>query len=125
RAVSGGFFPPQDTGLIVGRASAGSTLSFADMQQRQQRLTEILRADPAVEYVGSSLGSSRGGTTGSFRIQLKPLGHGRSESTQAVLARLSAAASRFPDMDLRMRAVQDLPSGGGGTGQQGAQYEVS
>jgi len=125
RAVSGGFFPPQDTGLIVGRASAGSTLSFADMQQRQQRLTEMLRADPAVEYVGSSLGSSRGGTTGSFRIQLKPLGHGRSESTQAVLARLSAAASRFPDMDLRMRAVQDLPSGGGGTGQQGAQYEVS
>src|SRR5690606_37193050 len=67
-AVRGGFFPPQDTGLIAGRASAGTTLSFADMQQRQQRLTELLMADPAVELVGASLGSGRRGTTGQFDV---------------------------------------------------------
>ncbi len=123
-AVKAGFFPPQDTGLIWARASAGSTLSFADMQQRQQRATAMLLADPAVEFVGASLGSGRRGTTGSFSIQLKPLGEGRSESTQVVLARLSAKAARFPDFNLRLRAHQDLPSGGGGTSQ-GAEYEVS
>ncbi|MDQ2972096.1 MAG: efflux RND transporter permease subunit [Rhodanobacteraceae bacterium] len=124
-AVKAGFFPPQDTGLIVGRATAGSTPSFAELQQRQQRLTTMLMADPSVQYVGSSLGSGRHGASGSFHIQLKPLGGGRSESTQDVLTRLSAKAAQYPDLNLRLRAHQDLPSGGGGSGNQAAQYQVS
>jgi multidrug efflux pump len=122
--VKGGFFPPQDSGLIWGRATAGSTLSFADMQQRQERVTEMLMADPAVEFVGASLGSGRRGTSGWFSIQLKPLGEGRTQSTQLVLARLSAKAEKFPDLSLRLRAHQDLPTGGRGTSQ-GAQYDES
>ncbi|HET7663723.1 MAG TPA: efflux RND transporter permease subunit [Rhodanobacteraceae bacterium] len=121
--VKAGFFPAQDTGLMWGRVTAGSTLSFADMKQRQQRVTQMLLADPAVEYVGSRLGSHRGSASGSLSIQLKPLGHGRSESTQKVLARLSKKAERFPGIDLRLRAHQDLPSGGRGTSQ-GAQYSI-
>jgi multidrug efflux pump len=123
-AVKAGFFPPQDSGLVWGRATAGSTLSFADMQERQQRITQMLLADPAVEFVGASLGSGRRGTSGAFSIQLKPLGDGRDDSTQDVLARLSAKAAHYPDVNLRLRAHQDLPSGGGGTSQ-GAQYQVS
>jgi multidrug efflux pump len=123
--VKGGFFPAQDTGLIWGRASAGSTLSFADMEKRQERITQMLLADPAVEYVGSRLGSRRGSTSGSFSIQLRPLGNGRSESTQDVVARLTAKAGNFPDLDLRLRAHQDLPSGGGGGTSQGGEYSVS
>jgi multidrug efflux pump len=122
--VKGGFFPPQDSGLIWGRATAGSTLSFADMEQRQKRVTDMLLADPAVEYVGASLGSGRRGTSGWFSIQLKPLGEGRSQSTQLVLARLAAKADNFPDLSVRLRPHQDLPTGGGGTSQ-GAQYQVS
>jgi multidrug efflux pump len=125
-AVKAGFFPPQDSGLIWARATAGSTLSFEDMKQRQQGIMDMLLADPAVEYVGSRLGQRRGSASGSFSIQLKPLGKGREQSTQQVLARLSAKADKFPDLDLRLRAHQDLPSGGGGGGgNQGAQYEVS
>ncbi|MEP7096797.1 MAG: efflux RND transporter permease subunit [Dokdonella sp.] len=123
-AVKAGFFPPQDSGLIWARASAGSTLSFADMQERAQRVTQMLLADPAIEFVGSSLGSGRRGTSVAFSIQLKQLGAGRTQSTQDVLARLSAKAANYPDVNLRLRAHQDLPSGGGGTSQ-GAQYQVS
>ncbi|MFI4969918.1 MAG: efflux RND transporter permease subunit [Lysobacterales bacterium] len=123
-AIKAGFFPAQDSGLIWGRATAGSTLSFVDMQERQQRVTQMLLADPAVEFVGASLGSGRHGTSGAFSIQLKPLGRGRRDSTQDVLARLSAQAAHYPDVNLRLRAHQDLPSGGGGTSQ-GAQYQVS
>ncbi|MGB8634465.1 MAG: efflux RND transporter permease subunit [Rhodanobacteraceae bacterium] len=123
--VKGGLFPDQDSGLIWARASAGSTLSFQDMKQRQERITQLLMSDPAVEYVGSRLGSRRGSASGSFSIQLKPLGHGREQSTQLVLARLSAKADKFPAFELRLRAHQDLPSGGGGGTSQGAQYEVS
>ncbi|HEX7340779.1 MAG TPA: efflux RND transporter permease subunit [Rhodanobacteraceae bacterium] len=121
--VHAGFFPPQDTGLIRGRVSAGSTLSFAAMKQRQEQVTRMLLADPAVEYVGSQLGSHRGNASGSFSIQLKPLGHGRHLSTQQVLERLSRKANRFPDISLRLRAHQDLPSGGRGQNQ-GGEYRV-
>jgi multidrug efflux pump len=122
--VKSGLFPRQDTGLIWGRATSGATVSFQDAIDRQQRLTEMLLADPDVKAVGSRLGTSRQGTSGSFNIELKTRGEGRRDDTFAVLARLSAKADRYPDLNLRLRPIQDLPSGGGG-GNQGAQYQVS
>ena len=122
--VQSGLFPRQDTGLIWGRATASATVSFQDAIDRQRALTEMLLADPDVKAVGSRLGTSRHGTSGSFNIELKSRAEGRTEDMFAVLARLSAKADRYPDLDLRLRPIQDLPSGGGGGGQ-GAQYQVS
>ncbi|TPG45853.1 efflux RND transporter permease subunit [Rhodanobacter glycinis] len=122
--VKTGLFPAQDTGLIWGRANSSATVSFAESKQRLQRLTAMLMADPDVATVGSRLGSSRQGTSGSFNIDLKTRADGRKDDTFAVLARLSAKAANYPDLNLRLRPVQDLPSGGGGTSQ-GAQYQVS
>ncbi|MET4569559.1 efflux RND transporter permease subunit [Rhodanobacter soli] len=122
--VKTGLFPAQDTGLIWGRASSSATVSFAESRQRLERLTTMLMADPDVATVGSRLGSSRQGTSGSFNIDLKTRAEGREDDTFAVLARLSAKAANYPDLNLRLRPVQDLPSGGGGTSQ-GAQYQVS
>ncbi|MBP1473013.1 efflux RND transporter permease subunit [Frateuria sp. MAH-13] len=124
-AVKTGLFPRQDTGLIWGRASASATVSFKDAIARQDRLTQMLLADPDVKAVGSRLGINWQGTSGSFNIELKTRAEGRTDDTFAVLARLSAKADRFPDLDLRLRPIQDLPSGGGGGGNQGAQYQVS
>jgi multidrug efflux pump len=123
--VKTGLFPAQDTGLIWGRASSSATVSFAESKQRLQRLTDMLMADPDVATVGSRLGSSRQGTSGSFNIDLKTRANGRKDDTFAVLARLSAKAANYPDLNLRLRPVQDLPSGGGGGTSQGAQYQVS
>ena len=122
--VQSGLFPRQDTGLIWGRATASVTVSFQDAIDRQRTLTEMLLSDPDVKAVGSRLGTSRQGTSGSFNIELKTREEGRTDDTFAVLARLSAKADRYPDLDLRLRPIQDLPSGGGG-GNQGAQYQVS
>jgi multidrug efflux pump len=123
--VKAGFFPPQDTGLLAGRATSSSTVSFDEMQTRQKRLTEMLLADPAVKVVGSRLGTSRQGSSGSFSIELKTHAEGRTETTFDVLDRLSAKAAAYPDLNLRLRPLQDLPSGGGGGSGQGAQYSVS
>jgi multidrug efflux pump len=123
--VKSGLFPAQDTGLIWGRASSSATVSFAESKQRLERLTAMLIADPDVATVGSRLGSSRQGTSGSFNIDLKTRADGRTDDTFAVLARLSAKAANYPDLNLRLRPVQDLPSGGGGGTSQGAQYQVS
>jgi multidrug efflux pump len=124
-AVKKGSFPAQDTGLIAGRASSSATVSFADMVNRQRRITDMLMSDPAVKIVGARLGSSRQGSSDRFNIELKRHDEGRTETTAQVLARLSAKADRYPDLQLRLRAIQDLPSDGGGGTSQGAQYRVS
>ena len=124
-AVKKGSFPPQDTGLIWGRANSSATVSFADMVQRQRRITDMLMADPAVKLVGVRLGSGRNGSSAQFNVELKTLDEGRRESTATVVARLSAKADRFPDLQLRLRAIQDLPSDGGGGSSQGAQYRAT
>ncbi len=124
-AVKKGSFPAQDTGLIWGRASSSATVSFADMVKRQRRITDMLMSDPAVKIVGARLGSSRQGSSASFNIELKRRDEGRTETTAEVLTRLSAKADRYPDLQLRLRAIQDLPSDGGGGTSQGAQYRVS
>ena len=121
--IPGTSFPPQDSGLIWGRASGSATMSFADLEQRTQTVIRMLEDDPAVEFVGASIGTGRRGASGWFSIQLHPLGHGRHESTEDVVTRLSAKVQRYPDLDVRLRAVQDLGGGGGGTGQ-GGQYSV-
>jgi multidrug efflux pump len=123
--VKAGLFPAQDTGLIWGRASSSATVSFAESKQRLQRLTAMLLADPDVATVGSRLGTSRQGTSGSFNIDLKTRAQGRKDDTFVVLARLSTKAAQYPDLNLRLRPVQDLPSGSGGGTSQGAQYQVS
>ncbi|QEE26099.1 MMPL family transporter [Rhodanobacter glycinis] len=123
KVVPGGLFPPQDTGLIWGRASSSSTVSFDESVKRLDRITDMLLADPDVAVVGARLGTSRSGTSASFNIQLKTPAQGRKDDTFAALARLSAKADRFPDLNVRLRPIQDLPSGGGTS--QGAQYSVS
>ena len=123
--VKGSFFPPQDTGLIAARATASSTVSFGEMMSRQARLTDMLLADPDVKAVGSRLGTSRTGSTGNFNIELKTMAEGRTDTTFDALARLSAKANQYPDLNLRLRPIQDLPTGGGGGSSQGGQYSVS
>jgi multidrug efflux pump len=123
--VKASLFPAQDTGLIRGRATSGATVSFQDSVNRQQRLIDMLLKDKDVATVGSRLGSGRQGASGFFDIQLKSHADGRTDDTFEALARLSAKAARYPDLNVRLRPIQDLPSFGGGGTSQGAQYQVS
>src|ERR1700736_1415647 len=43
-----GFFPQQDTGLIIGLSEAAQDISFQAMAERQQALLDALMRDPAV-----------------------------------------------------------------------------
>jgi multidrug efflux pump subunit AcrB len=43
-----GFFPQQDTGLIIGTSEAAQDISFADAVRRQRALADIVIKDPAV-----------------------------------------------------------------------------
>jgi len=54
--VPKGFFPVQDTGVIIGVTEAPQTVSFQGMAERQQALVAELLKDPAVESISSFIG---------------------------------------------------------------------
>jgi multidrug efflux pump subunit AcrB len=71
-----GFFPQQDTGLIIGLSEAAQDISFQAMAERQQALLNALIRDPAVASIGSAVGAGGGDFTvnnGRVYVQLKPL----------------------------------------------------
>jgi HAE1 family hydrophobic/amphiphilic exporter-1 len=51
-----GFFPEQDTGMILGLTEAAQDISFPAMAQRQQAVTDVVLRDPDVASVGSNIG---------------------------------------------------------------------
>src|SRR5260370_10174777 len=73
-----GFFPQQDTGLIIGLSEAAQDISFQAMAERQQALINAVMRDPAVASIGSAVGAGGGNTTvnnGRVYIALKPPNH--------------------------------------------------
>src|SRR6267154_414672 len=49
-----GFFPTEDTGFISASTEGSSDISFLAMGNLQRQVSEIIRADPAVDYVNST-----------------------------------------------------------------------
>src|SRR5439155_24038430 len=69
--VPKGFFPVQDTGVILGVSEAPTTISFTAMADRQQALAAVVLRDPAVQSLSSFLGLDGINTTAnSGRIQI-------------------------------------------------------
>ena len=72
--VPKGFFPTEDTGFLFGITEAKTDIGFELMAEHQRKVADIVRADPAVSYVNSSIGGygSRGlGNTGRILVALK------------------------------------------------------
>jgi multidrug efflux pump len=109
-----GFFPSDDTGLIYGGTRASSEISFNFMYDLQQKAEAIVRADPAVAGVGSSIGSSGWNASvnrGNLFISLKPLSE-RGATTQAVVTRLRLKTADIPGLNVFFFAMQDVRVGG-------------
>src|ERR1700716_2383737 len=78
-AVPKGFFPQEDTGFLTGVTEAATDTSFEAMKVRQQALVDVLKSDPAVDYINSTVGSGGPYPTpnyGRLFIALKPLKQG-------------------------------------------------
>ena len=108
--VPKGFFPVQDTGVILGVSDAPQSISFEAMAQRQQSLVDTILKDPAVESLSSFIGID--GTnvtmnTGRIQINLKPLAD-RKISASEVIRRLQPELARIDGITLFMQPVQDL-----------------
>ena len=108
--VPKGFFPVQDTGVILGVSEGAQNISFAAMSRRQQSLADTILRDPAVESLSSFIGIDGTNTTlnsGRVQINLKPLDV-RKISASDVIRRLQPEIAKIDGIKLFMQPVQDL-----------------
>src|SRR5205085_150034 len=109
-AVPKGFFPVQDTGVILGISEGSQTVSFDAMSERQMALAGVLLKDPAVESLSSFIGIDGTNNTlnsGRIQINLKPL-DSRGVNASDVIRRLQPQLAQAPGITLFMQPVQDL-----------------
>ncbi len=91
-----GFFPVQDTGVILGVSEAAQTVSFPAMAKAQQELAKIILKDPAVDSLSSFIGVDGTNTTinsGRIQINLKPIEE-RRISASDIIRRLQPELAR-------------------------------
>jgi multidrug efflux pump len=108
--VPKGFFPVQDTGVILGITEAPQTISFQEMAKQQLALSRVILQDPAVENLSSFIGIDGTNSTlnsGRILINLKPLEE-RKMSASEVIRRLQRELEKVEGIRLFLQPVQDL-----------------
>jgi multidrug efflux pump len=108
--VPKGFFPVQDTGVLLGITEAPQTISFAEMAQRQQALAKTILQDPDVESVSSFIGIDGTNSTlnsGRIQINLKDREQ-RKASALEVIQRLDPKVAQVDGIQCFLQPLQDL-----------------
>jgi hydrophobic/amphiphilic exporter-1 (mainly G- bacteria), HAE1 family len=106
-----GFFPQQDTGIIVGLTDAPEDVSFDEMVSLDHRLMAVAGKDPAVESWGAFVGGSRPLNNGFVVLGLKPRDE-RDATSDQVINRLRAKLAVVPGGTVFLQSQQDLNVGG-------------
>jgi hydrophobic/amphiphilic exporter-1 (mainly G- bacteria), HAE1 family len=109
-----GFFPNEDTGFIAATTEGPTDISFEAMSELQKRVVAIIRKDPAVEFVNSTVGAGGPNPTtnyGRLFMQLKPRSE-RKESAVQIIQRLRPIANSVPGIAVYLQNVQNIRVGG-------------
>jgi len=105
-----GFFPQQDTGRLFGALRADQSSPFAMTREKMASFVEIVRADPAVDFVTAVTGGGAR-NAGTVFVSLKPLSERKASAAQ-VVARIRAQSAQIPGANLFLTPVQDVRIGG-------------
>ena len=100
RIIPMGFIPSQDIGQINGQTEMAQGLGYESMVEHQLEVMEIIRADPNVKSVTSSIGGGGGpggggSNGGRFFIELKPRAE-RDLTADQVIAALRPKVAAVP-----------------------------
>ncbi|MCP8939332.1 efflux RND transporter permease subunit [Alsobacter sp. SYSU M60028] len=120
--VPKGFFPQEDTGLLRGATEGPPDTSFEAMVRRQELINDIVRKDPAVAYVNSSIGQG-GSNQGFMFIELKP--RDQRDDIATIIARVRRAASTVPDITAVFQPVQNINLNSGRSSRAQYQYTLA
>ena len=108
--VPKGFFPVQDTGVLLGITEAPQSISFGAMADRQQNLARVILQDPDVESISSFIGIDGTNTTlnsGRIQINLRDREQ-RSASASDVIQRLQGKLGSVSGIQCYLQPLQDL-----------------
>jgi multidrug efflux pump len=108
--VPKGFFPVQDTGVIMGVSEAAENTSFAAMAEKQQALAKVILKNPNVDNLASFIGIDGTNITpnsGRIQVNLKPRNQ-RKETASEIIRDLQPELAKVEGITLYMQPVQDL-----------------
>jgi multidrug efflux pump len=108
--VPKGFFPIEDTGMIVGVTEAAPDVSFAKMLELQERAADAVLADRDVATISSFIGADGTNPTqnsGRLSISLRSRDDRDSDVTE-IIARLQARLAQVQGVTVYLQPVQDL-----------------
>ncbi|MBW8271046.1 efflux RND transporter permease subunit [Caldovatus aquaticus] len=111
-AIPKGFFPIEDTGLLVVNTEGPRGVSVEGMAAMQNRAAEILRASPHVTSVVSSIGvsiSSASINQGRLFVELKP--PGERPPIGAVIQELRRQVNVVPGLRVFVNPIQNITFG--------------
>ncbi len=109
-----GFFPQQDTGLLLGQVYGPQNISFGQMRDRFSEVVRMLRGNPSVDQVIGVLGAtgSSASNAGALYVTLKPLHDPRQDSADVVIDQLRKTFANEAGVQVTLQAVQDIGVGG-------------
>jgi len=111
--VPKGFFPTEDTGYVIGITEGATDVSFSALSTLQRQVADIVRTDPAVAYVNSTVGAggpNTVGNSGRMLVALKP--RAERDSLAEITARLRKSANVVSGIAIFFQPIQNINLGG-------------
>ncbi len=118
--VPKGFIPTEDTGQLMGNTKAAQDISFDDMLRHQQAVVDIIRQDPNIAAINSTVGASGPNASvnaGRITIRLKPRAQ-RRLNADAIVQKLTKQLRGTPGIQTFLKAPAAIPIGGQQTNSQ-------
>ncbi len=109
--VPKGFIPNEDTGQLMANTKAAQDISFDDMLRHQQRVVDIIRQDPNIEALNSTVGASGPNASvnsGRITIRLKPRDQ-RQLSADEIIQELTPKLRRVTGVQTFLRSPLPFP----------------
>ena len=106
-----GFFPQQDTGVLMGLSDAAQDVSFNQMVHLEHRIIDIIAHDPDVASWGAAISPGRPVNNGWAVLALKPRSERKATADQ-VIVRLRREIAQVSGITMFLQAAQDISMGG-------------
>jgi HAE1 family hydrophobic/amphiphilic exporter-1 len=109
-----GFIPNDDTAQIVGYTEAAEGISFEEMSRHQEQIVDLIRKDPNVVGVLSTVGESdisAASNTGNILVLLKPV-HDRKKNVETIIDDLRPRLASVPGVRIYLQNPPLVQVGG-------------
>src|SRR5215471_17439078 len=106
-----GLFPTDDTGQLLATTEAAEGVSYDALVAQQREVAEVIKRDPDVRSVTSSVGTTAAANQGQLTIDLNPINE-RKRSAEQIARDLTKATASVPDITVYVQNPPAISIGG-------------